>query len=201
MIETSGVRKKASLRQLFMPNKFWVLPLVFFVIGCATAQSYKKPGIDFSKFNKIAITRFDCSIGTAVGQEVADLVSMEFSKKGYNVIERSQLRALIEEDKLRQFALTESNKNELKLAGINAVIVGSVSRYDCSAIQKILPFMGSFIPLSTQDCNVSLSCKMLNIQTGELIWNATGAHSVNAANMTAHKVLQDVLKLISKEIP
>lgn len=85
------MEKTNSLKQFFMSNKFRVLTLILFVVGCATAQSFKKPGVDFSKFKKIAITRFDSSFGTAVGQEVADLISMEFSKKGYNVIERSQL--------------------------------------------------------------------------------------------------------------
>lgn len=171
------------------------------VLGCATAQVYMKPGINFSQYKRIAVLRFDSSFSSAVGQEVSDTIGLEFSRKGYNVIERSQLKAIIAEEQLEQYGLTEPNKIELRLAGINAIVVGSISRYDCFAHQQLIPFMGTIIPLITNNCHVSLSCKMLDVDTGELIWAANGAHSMDDVNMTANKVLQEVLKKISREIP
>jgi len=177
------------------------LLLLLIVSACATADVYKKPGIDFSKYFKIAVVGFSCLPNPTVGQEVADIVALEFLKQGYNVIERSQLRHILQEEKLKQVGLTEEAKSVLRLSGISAIIMGSVSRYDCRPSGIILPFMGTFIPMNTSDCHASLSLKMLDVQTGQVIWAANGSHSVNDVGMTASKVLRQVINIISLQIP
>jgi len=185
-----------------MKIKFYFYFLILLIVsGCATADVYKKPGIDFSKYSKIAVVGFSCLPNPTVGQEVADIVALEFLKKGYDVIERSQLSSILQEEKLKQTGLTEEAKSKLRLSGICAIVTGSVSRYDCRPSRTILPFMGTFIPMNTSDCHASLSLKMLCVQTGQVIWAANGSHSENAANMTANKVLRQVINIISQQIP
>lgn len=62
--------------------------------------------------------------------------------------------------------------------------------------------MGSVVGvLNTNNCQVSLSLKMLDVQSGEVVWAANGAHSLNAVNMTANKVLKEVISILRREIP
>ena len=180
---------------------YFCLLILLIVSACATADVYKRPGVDFSKYSKIAVVGFSCLPNPTVGQEVADIVALEFLKKGYNVIERSQLRDILQEEKLKQIGLTEETKSELRLLGICAIITGSVSRYDCRPIRTIRYFMDTFIPWITSNCHASLSLKMLDVQTGQVIWSANGSHSKNAARMTASKVLRKVINIISQQIP
>lgn len=181
-------------------KKYFLFLILMVASGCATAQSYTKNGIDFKQFKKVAVVKLDCS-NSAVGQEVADIVAFAFIKKGYNVIERSQLRSITDENALISSGLTETNKSALKLAGINAIIVGSVSRYDCQP-DKVFAMIGlAPIVLNTNNCHASLSLKMLDVNSGDILWMANGANSKNDSNMTAHKVLQTVLELIEEKIP
>ena len=180
---------------------YFYLFILLIVSGCTTADVYKKPCVDFSKYFKIAVVGFSCLPNPTVGQEVADIVALEFLKQGYNVIERSQLRHMLQEEKLKQVGLTEETKSVLRLSGISALIMGSVSRYDCRPSRTIVPFMGTYIPMNTSDCHASLSLKMLDVQTGQVIWAANGSHSQNAVNMTSSKVLRQVINIISQQIP
>ena len=117
-------------------NRLALIVLAFLIISaCASTQSYKKPGVNFSHYKKIAVVRFDCS-NYGAGQEVADTMGLEFIKKGFNVIERSQLRAVINEEALVQSGLIESAKSALNVSGVDAIVVGSISMYDCAQIKR-----------------------------------------------------------------
>ena len=149
------------------------------------------------------MTQLDSASNPSVGQEVADTIAIEFIKKGYNVIERSQLETLIEERKLRQVGLLrESTKEALLFSGIDSIVVGAVGTYYCVPSSLPIFFMGAILGvLPTNDCHVSISLKMLDVRTGNILWAANGSHSKNDANMTANKVLQGLLRRFSREIP
>jgi len=172
------------------------------IYGCATATSYTKPGIDFSKFKKCAIAQLECVSNPSVGQEVADTIAIEFIRKGFNVIERSQLEAILEEEKLRQIGLLrESTKKTLLLSGIDSVVVGAVGSYYCAPSSIAMSSRGGIFVMPTNNCHVSISLKMLDVRTGDILWAANGSHSKNGTNMTANKVLQALLWRFSQEIP
>ncbi len=187
---------------IIMDRKFITIAVLLILSGCATATSYTKPGVNWADYRKIAVTRLDCVFDPAAGQEVADIVAIEFIKKGYDVIERSQLRAILSEEELSMIGLTESSKLQLELKGIKGVVIGSLSRYDCRPDKAPIFWMGSAIGvLNTNNCQVSLSLKILDVQSGEVVWAANGAHSLNAVNMTANKVLKEVISILRREIP
>lgn len=170
------------------------------LFGCATAQSYRKPGVDFSKYNKIAIVKFDAS-ESGIGQQVADTLSFYFVKRGFTVIERSQLSSIIDESKFMTSGLTEQNKSPLEVAGIDAIVVGAVSQYRCVPHSDVIFIGKSPLVMNTNNCNVSISMKMLDIHNGDILWSAVGAHSRDAINMTVDKVLQEVLVNLEKKLP
>jgi curli biogenesis system outer membrane secretion channel CsgG len=175
----------------------------FLFLGCATATSYTKPGIDFSNYRKCAITQLDCASNPSVGQEVSDTIAIEFIRKGFNIIERSQLEAILEEEKLRQVGLLrEPTKEALLLSGIDSIVVGAVGSYYCAPSSVPIFFMGKILGvMPTNNCHASISLKMLDVRTGDILWAANGSHSKNGTNMTANKVLQVLLRRFSYEIP
>ena len=182
-------------------NRLALIVLAFLIISaCASTQSYKKPGVNFSHYKKIAVVRFDCS-NYGAGQEVADNMGLEFIKKGFNVIERSQLRAVINEEALVQSVLIESAKSALNVSGVDAIVVGSISMYDCRPDKAVIFLMGSPFVMNTNNCQASLSMKMLDVKTGDILWAANGSHAVNAVSMTANKVLKIVIDDLSKQLP
>lgn len=112
------------------------------------------------------------------------------------------MRAVVDEEVLRLSGLTEESKRALQVSGVSGVVVGSVSRYDCVPSRIFLYLYGAgYYPINTNKCHASLSVKMLDVETGEVVWTANGAHSMEDINMTANKVLQEVLTIIHKNIP
>ncbi len=172
--------------------------MLFFLIiaGCATVESNKKPGVDFAQYRKIAVIEFE-GPNQAVSREVTDKAAMEFSKKGYDVVRGSQLKSIVGENSMVQAALSESDKSKLKNAGINALINGNVMKYEC---RNTLSYSASYTSVVTNTCEVSLSMKMLDIASSQILWSANGSLSLGNADGT-QQVLQRVLNKISETIP
>ncbi|MGA2332341.1 MAG: CsgG/HfaB family protein [Syntrophales bacterium] len=108
-------------------RKLFVIFLLL-VAGCHTPQisTYTKQDIDFSKYKKVAVIKFDYK-ESSVGQEVSDRVALSFMKKGYNVVERSQLKSIIDENSIAAAGLTETTRSALQLEGVD-VLVAAPSR-------------------------------------------------------------------------
>jgi curli biogenesis system outer membrane secretion channel CsgG len=82
----------------------------------------------------------------------------------------------------------------LQLGGIEAVVVGSVTRYDCK--QSTSAFFASGMEMATKKnlCHASISFKLLNMQNGEVLWAGQGSHLLKRKDMTAGRVLQKLIK-------
>jgi curli biogenesis system outer membrane secretion channel CsgG len=184
--------------------KAYLIPLLIllFLLGCSRPQVtiHKKSGVDFSKYKNIAVLKFNSS-DPAIGQEVADTIALQFMNKGYSVVERSQLKAVIDENSIIASGLTDNNLVSLKLKGIDAILVGSVSRYNCEQSAMTVPTKMGAIKGSRNLCHVSISMKILNVQDGDILWAAQASNSVKGRNMTAGTVLSYVLQEIEGKIP
>lgn len=176
--------------------------LIFLIISCAQPQIavHKKPGIDFSNYKKIAVIKFDCS-NESVGQEVADLISITLMEKDYDIAERSQLRAIIDENVIIKSGLTDSDISALKIRGVDVIIVGSVTRYDCEQSKHVVVTQYGGVAGTKNLCHASLSIKMLSLQNGDVLWAAQASHSKKGNGMTAGKVLQNILEDMNDRIP
>jgi len=174
----------------------------FLISACATANIYQKPGVDISKYKKIAVTKFLCSSDESAGQEVSDLMALEFIKKNYNVIERTQLAALVNENELSMMGITDTARPQLKLMGINGLIFGTVSSYSNVPGESPIFVKGKVIAtLPTNRCTASLSIKMVDVDSGQVVWIANGSNSDSGMGLTPNKVMQDVITIIAEKIP
>lgn len=178
------------------------LLLLFLIISCVQPQIavHKKPGVDFAQYKKIAVMKFDCT-NESVGQEVSDLISITLMQKGYDIAERSQLKAIIDENNIIQSGLTDKDITALKIRGVDVIMVGSVTRYDCEQSRHFVATQYGAASGTKNLCHTSLSMKMLSLQSGDILWAAQGSHSIKGTGMTAGKVLQRILQDMNEQIP
>jgi len=194
---SAGNRRLDSLQLIILISASLLLTSCFYQ---PQTSHYAKPTTDFSKIKKIAVTRFE-SREPSVGQEVADVMAISFLKAGYGAVERSQLKYIIDENRLSQTGLTDDNKKALKLAGIEALVMGSVGKYDCVSDREAVAYGQIAIASTLSNCQASLSIKMVDVNSGDVIWTGQGSHALKAQNMTAGRVMQTVISDIEKSIP
>lgn len=189
---------------------------LLFVFGCATApeiitDSYLKPGIDFSKFERVAVMGFtDAPNVPGSGKEIADIAGLEMLKKGYDILERNQVEVILHEQRLGLSGVLESETvNQVsKILGVKAIITGTVGSYHREKIYQEgaeINFLGRMKQLTrivipggeTLRYEVSLTMKMVDAETGAVIWMASGSLSGNetSANL-AKKIILQCLKTI-----
>ena len=176
--------------------------LFFYITGCATPQilTHTKSGTDFSQFRKVAVITL-ASNDQSLGQEVSDFIALNLMKRGFDIVERSQLRSVIDENVLINSGLTEKDRSALRLEGVDIIIVGSVTRYDCEQSRFMVPTQYGPAGGTKNLCHASMSFKMVNVQNGDVLWAGQGSHSLKGNSMTAGKVLQNILKEMEKQLP
>jgi len=191
--------------------------IILLLIGCATApeiitDSYLKPGIDFSKFERVAVTGFtDAPNAPGSGEEIADIAGLEMLKKGYDILERNQVEVILQEQKLGLSGLLESGTvNQVgKILGVKAIITGTVGSYHREKVYQEgaeINFLGRMKQLTrivipggeTLRYEVSLTMKMVDVESGAVIWMASGSlsGSETSANL-AKKIIRQCLKTVT----
>ncbi len=153
-------------------KKLSVLLIGIFLLssGCITVQSYTKPDVDFSKIKKIALIKLGAQ-DALLSQIVTDHVSLGFRKKGFNIIEKEQLKVIIDENVIMQSGLTEQDRKTLSLAGVDGVIVGTV-RLRTYRTGSVGASPNLLIGKSTEKEKLQLSVKMYDIRNGDVVWSA-----------------------------
>jgi uncharacterized protein YcfJ len=144
-----------------MSRLMGILALVGAVVsvGCARGESYVKAGADFGRIEKVAVVRVEGRVGSqAAANEIADYVGMEFMKRGYGVIERTQIDAVLKEQEFQGSAVTSNE---------DAVRVGRVLNVPAVVVVNI----------PEADERISMTAKMIDVQTGEMLWMGEGTGS------------------------
>lgn len=188
-----------------MKKYTFILPLVFtttlFSCSSVISESFKKDKIDFINYNKIAVLNIESNMEQLPSKEITEITSLKFLKKGFNVIQNKHLKIMVDQDTLRVTGFSENTKKKLQLQDINAVATGFLSGY-----KKNIPIINNTLPLANNasnlnECKVSLSFIMFDINSGETIWSARGLKVQQSDNLTIDMVLNDVLKEIDAKLP
>jgi len=176
---------------------------LFLCVSCVPPpliSFYVKPGVNPSCCTKIAVMRF-ASADIGIGQEISDTIALQMMQKGYDVMERSQLQAVIDETAFVSSGFTDNKQKDiLMMKGINVLMVGSVSRYSCQQSTMIIPTLHGPIGAPISICTVSLSAKILDVRNGDILWAVQASHS-NRGRTTAAAVLNEMLPEIVAKIP
>jgi outer membrane lipoprotein SlyB len=129
---------------------------VFFVLGCASGESYTQAGYNFSKIDKVAVVEIVGDIkGETAKQQVFDYLAMELLKKGYNVIERQQVQSVLEEQDFQRSDLTTTQgaAQAGRILNVPAVMVANIN-----------------VPGE----RISMTVKMIDTETASIVWMGSG---------------------------
>ncbi len=212
----NGVGSKSAICNLKSVICNLQFVIIFLIVGCATApdmitDSYLKPEIDFSKFERVAVMGFsDAPNAAGSGKEIADIAGLEMLRKGYDVLERNQVEFLLQEQKLGlSGVLDQQTATQVgNILGVKAIVTGTVGTYHREKIYQggaeinlpgPMEELTRFIigPRETVRYEVSLTMKMVDIENGAVVWFGSGSLSGNdtSANL-AKKIIIKCLKTI-----
>lgn len=136
----------------------WTMVTAFLLLGgCTSAESYVKAGYNFAGLDKIAVIDVQCNvISDAAKNQIADFIGMELLKKGYTVIERAQVEALLEEHKFQKTELTSQT---------GAARAGRILNVPTVVVVNIPNF----------DEEISMTAKMIDVEDASILWMGSGS--------------------------
>jgi len=130
--------------------------VVVCVAGCATGQSYVNPNYDFSKLESVAVVDIEGALRSkAAKDQIATYFEMELLKRGYRVVERNRVEAILAE---QDFQASDVTRPE------GAVKAGRILNVGALMVVNI-PNFGE---------EISMSAKILNAEDGEILWIGEG---------------------------
>jgi len=110
--------------------------------------------------------------GRGPGDGMADMLTTSLVKSGkYTVIERKQINALLDEQKLGQSgAVTEQSAAQVgKMLGVELAVVGSVTEFGYSKKEQGIRIKGFGIGGKSQKATVAVDVRLINTTSGEIL--------------------------------
>jgi curli biogenesis system outer membrane secretion channel CsgG len=169
---------------------------------------------DFSKIKRIAVMQFDDYPGaTDSGKQVADLFIGGLLNIGVSVIERMQMNQLLAEQKLSLSGYIDPNqvKEVGKMLSADALLLGTVSQYTqaSQSTQEVTTVetnrRGDLYDVSQPytyltPAQVSISCKLVSVETGEVIFAASGSYDGSTPAIAAQSLVESMADDIAQQI-
>ncbi len=135
-----------------------LLMVTTLITGCATQQgeSQFRAGYDFAKLDKVAVLDVTGEGSQAARNQIGDFFVLELLKRGYAPIERQQIDAILKEQGFQNTTGITAPEDAVKAGRIlNVPAVVLVS-----------------IPDNEEE--VSMTAKLVDVQDGSILWQATG---------------------------
>lgn len=142
-----------------MRTVVYMLVIALLIIGgCASGrgESFSRAGYNFSMVDKIAIVAIEGAVTSEPAKnQIADLFAMELLKKGFAPIERTRVKAKLDEQQLQASDLiTEAGAAEAgKILNVPAVLIINI------------PHFGE---------ETSITAKMVDVQESTILWIGSG---------------------------
>jgi curli biogenesis system outer membrane secretion channel CsgG len=150
------------------------------------------------KYKRLAVIKFHNPANEQSGQEAADILSLGFVKQGFNVVGSSQLASLIDQNEINESGLTPEIRARLKSDGIDSIVSGTINEYSCSGAEKT-PL---YVKVEDDNrCSVTVTAKMLDLETGELVWGTTVSDMQEGKRASEDSVLRAIMHNIQTTIP
>ncbi len=182
-----------------MNRKYVKLAFAFFMIfHCATSEVYTRKDINYSKYKRIAVFPLaDYPYKPGSGLQIADMLSTQLLNSDYNIIDRTQITLILQEQALSLSGVIDENTAPSigKLLGVQAILTGSVNEFQCvnTNIQMVQGAAPAYMAISS----AGISLKLIDCETGQIVWagSARGTElGQNVEIMAAQKAIKDILK-------
>ena len=146
-----------------------VLLSVLAAAGCSStkAESQAVAGYDFGKINKIAIVDVGGRVyGEAAKDRVSTLFAMKLMEKGYTLVERKDIKALLKEQELQASDLTtkEGAAKAGRFLNVPAIMMISIPRYSGGKME--------------------VTAKIVDVEDATILWMGTGSGDTGKALST-----------------
>jgi len=146
-----------------------MLLLAVTVAGCASShgESYAAAGYNFANLDKVAIVEVTGRVyGDAAKNQISNMFVMELMKKGYTVVERSQVKAILKEQEFQasDLASEQGAAKAGQILNVPAVMLIDIPKY-------------------TEE-KMSMSAKMIDVQTAAILWIGSGDGSTGKTAAT-----------------
>jgi hypothetical protein len=132
---------------------------LLFAAGCASGESFVKPGFDFGTVDRVAVVEVAGDVhGEGARNQVADFFATELLIRGYGPVERAQVAVILEEQEFQRSELTTSE---------GAARAGRILNVDAAMIINVV----------TEGESLAMTAKMLDVEDGSLLWSGFGTGS------------------------
>jgi hypothetical protein len=144
----------------------WIATIALFctliiLSGCSNSESYYRPDYNFAAVDKIAVINVVGPVGgEAARNQISDFFNMELIQRGYDTIERSQIHELLKEQKFQASSVTsdEGAAQAGRILNVPVVMLINVPKFDN---------------------DIQLSAKMIDVETGSILWMGNASGSAN----------------------
>ncbi|RLD93459.1 MAG: hypothetical protein DRI93_05275 [Aquificota bacterium] len=142
---------------------------VIFTLGCGGVKYYVKEGAEISYVRRVAVLPFQNNTNNKhAAERIRDLVSTEILARGtFEVVEKGCVDTAIREEALESPTSLDKNvaRRLARVLDVQAFLAGSVDQYKDAR-------RGSYsYPV------VSLTLRLIDGQTGTILWQASGSAS------------------------
>lgn len=191
-------REQASLSAKIIFHLLLLACLVIFpLIGCHGSHYVKgasAPDVVLSTSTRVAVFPF-ISENQFASKTAADMVTAYLIEKGLVVVEREQVQSVVKEYNLSMTGLLSRDQVvELgKILGVNVFIMGSLPKYE-----------DNISPIDFKEGFVGVSIKMYEVETGRIIWSASGNKTISglvdsaSAQVNLDKLLKEMFLTFPK---
>jgi hypothetical protein len=129
------------------------------VAGCASshAESQAAVGYNFANLDRVAIVEVTGRIyGDAAKNQISNMFTMELMKKGYTIVERSQVKAILKEQEFQASDLADPQgaAKAGKILNVPAVLMIDIPKYT--------------------DEKINMTAKLVSVETAEVLWLGNG---------------------------
>ncbi|MCZ6683832.1 MAG: hypothetical protein O7B26_11690 [Planctomycetota bacterium] len=156
------------------------------ISGCADSISIQSRSFKAQSFENVKTVAVIDFAGDFGGQAVADILTMELMKAGYKVVERDNLRRIIDEQKMGaeesgQLDLTEQERLELIGRNITAdlIITGNLVRLTPVRYERESDKSVKFPPATCE-----ITARAADSVTGRVVWTCIVNVTARARNGT-----------------
>jgi hypothetical protein len=140
--------------------------LAAFMAGCASTSgsgNYDQ-NYDFSSVKRVAVVAVEGASAVnreAAQNQIASMFNQQLLGKGYSPVERSQIKAVMDEQKFAQSDVTRAS---------GAAQLGKILNVDTAVILNV-PKYGQLM---------EMSAKMVDVESARIIWSANGSAKTGA---------------------
>jgi len=154
---------------------------VFFAVGAAVLMFSPSPAFAKRKKISVAVAKFADSSGKNLGDTATDYTTNTFIKlKYFKILERSRISQVMQELAHQQTGLVDENTaiEVGKQLGAKVIVVGNVSGAGYEIKRETCVVFDSkgnrrTVPCQVATATVTLTVRMVNVETGEVIFSDT----------------------------